>query len=377
MKFNLLKTDGGARHGVVVTAHGTFETPAFMPVGTQGSVKAMTPEDLGIVGTEIILSNTYHLYLRPGLQILRAAGGLHPFMNWRKPLLTDSGGYQVFSLAHLRRIEEAGVRFRSHIDGSSHHFTPEAVVEIQRIIGADIMMVLDECLPYPSAEDYARSSNELTVRWAARCQEAYQRTTPQYDHAQSIFAIVQGSIYHGLRESSAQALSSMGFDGYAIGGLAVGEPAETMYDIVSVCTGILPESRPRYLMGVGTPENLLEAIERGVDMFDCVLPTRNGRNAMLFTRAGNLNITNSRYKDDFGPVDADCECYTCRSFTRSYVRHLFLVKEILALRLATLHNLYYYQCLMKEARKAIAAENFRAFKQSQVELLSQDAPVYS
>ena len=377
MNFELLKDDSGARFGLVTTDHGAFETPAFMPVGTQGSVKAMTPQDLAKIGAEVILSNTYHLYLRPGLEILRAAGGLHRFMQWDKPLLTDSGGYQVFSLADLRKIEEKGVQFRSHIDGSSHLFTPETVVDIQRAIGSDIMMVLDECPPHPSPEEYVLASNELTIRWAARCQEAFRRTEAEYGHSQSLFAIVQGGVISSARALSAQRLREMAFDGYAIGGLAVGEPVDEMYEMISVCNSILPASKPRYLMGVGTPENLLEAISRGVDMFDCVLPTRNGRNAMLFTRNGNLNITNARYKDDFTPIDEHCGCYTCRNFTRAYLRHLFLVKEILALHLATFHNLFFYQWLMKESRKAIAADSFESFKVSQLSLLRQEVSQYT
>ncbi len=376
MKFELLKNDDAARFGLVTTPHGVFETPAFMPVGTQGSVKTMTPVDLDTIGAQIVLSNTYHLYLRPGLETLRAAGGLHPFMGWEKPLLTDSGGYQIFSLADLRKIEEEGAQFRSHIDGSSHLFTPESVVAIQRAIGSDIMMVLDECPPHPCSEEYVKASNELTIRWASRCQEAFHRTEPEYGHAQSLFAIVQGGVVRAVREASAERLSAMAFDGYAIGGLAVGEPVGEMYDMISVCTDILPVAKPRYLMGVGTPENLLEAIERGVDMFDCVLPTRNGRNAMLFTRNGSLNITNARYRQDFTPVDELCGCYTCRNFTRAYLRHLFLVKEILALHLATLHNLYFYQWLMKESRTAIAAECFASFKLSQLALLRPEVPLY-
>ena len=376
MKFDVLRSECNARYGRASTDHGAFETPAFMPVGSQGSVRGMTPRDLELVGAEIVLSNTYHLYLRPGLDILRTAGGLHRFMNWTKPILTDSGGYQVFSLSDLRKIEEEGVLFRSHIDGSSHRFSPEAVVEIQRGLGADIMMVLDECPAHGSTEEYARASNGLTMRWAARCQEAFQRTKPEYRHTQALFGIVQGSVYADLRRESAETLCGLGFEGYAIGGLAVGEPKDELYEMISVCTEILPWEKPRYLMGVGTPANLLEAIDRGVDMFDCVLPTRNGRNAMLFTRNGNLNITNARYKQDLAPVDEECGCYTCRNFTRAYLRHLFVAKEILALHLATLHNLFFYQWLMKEARTAIAAASFPSFKQTQPSMLRQEVPVY-
>jgi queuine tRNA-ribosyltransferase len=368
MEFIIESTDGNARCGIVRTAHGSFRTPAFMPVGTQGTVKAMTQRSLKEVGAEIILSNTYHLYLRPGIEILRQAGGLHKFMNWSQPILTDSGGYQVFSLSDLRKIEEEGVSFRSHLDGSLHLFTPEKVIDIQRHIGSDIMMVLDECTPYPSTEEYATSSNELTLRWAQRCQDRLASSPELYGYAQTLFAIVQGSTYEHIRQHSARVLSEMNFDGYAIGGLAVGEPAEQMYAMIEVCNEILPVTKPRYLMGVGTPENILEAIERGVDMFDCVMPTRNGRNAQLFTRNGVVNITNARYKDDFDPVDGECDCYTCRNHTRAYLRHLFMVKEILGLQLATLHNLSYYQWVVRSAQQAIRDRQYKSWK---IELLSR------
>jgi queuine tRNA-ribosyltransferase len=377
MKFTLNHTDGNARCGAFVTDHGTFQTPAFMPVGTQGSVKAVSQRSLCEVGSEIILSNTYHLYLRPGMEILRDAGGLHKFMNWEKPILTDSGGYQVFSLSDLRTIEENGVEFRSHLDGSLHTFTPEGVVDIQRSIGSDIMMVLDECAPYPCDKDYAASSSAMTLRWAERCRKRLIGTDRSYDHDQTLFAIVQGSVYPDLRQDSARALVDMDFEGYAIGGLAVGESAEEMYDIVSICTDVLPKEKPRYLMGVGTPENLLEAIERGVDMFDCVLPTRNGRNAMLFTRRGAMNISNAKFKNDFNPIDEECLCYTCRTFTRAYLRHLFQVKEILGLELATIHNLYYYQWLMREARGAIAQGRFSRWKQDRIQMVHHLDLAYS
>jgi len=337
-----------------------------MPVGTQGTVKAMTSEELETIGAEIILSNTYHLYLRPGVEILRSAGGLHEFMNWHHPILTDSGGYQLFSLSDLRKIDEEGVQFRSHLDGSLHYFTPETVVDIQRYIGSDIMMVLDECTPFPCEKEYAISSNELTIRWAERCKQRFDASERLYGHSQSLFAIVQGSVFSDVREHSATVLTGMDFEGYAIGGLAVGEPSDRMYEMIEICTGILPQNKPRYLMGVGTPENLLEAIDRGVDMFDCVLPTRNGRNAQLFTQNGIINITNAQYKDDFTPVDDKCECYTCRNHTRAYIRHLFMVKEILGLQLATHHNLYYYQWLMRNARQAIDEGRYFLWKQQQL-----------
>ncbi|MGB2867968.1 MAG: tRNA guanosine(34) transglycosylase Tgt [Bacteroidota bacterium] len=362
MDFKLIGNDGRARAGVIGTAHGPVETPAFMPVGTQGSVKAIEPRELEEIGAQMILGNTYHLYLRPGMEIVEKAGGLHKFMSWGKPILTDSGGYQVYSLTDLRKIEEEGVTFRSHLDGSAHTFTPESVMRIQRQLGSDIMMVLDECTPYPCPVEYATASNELTVRWADRCRASLEKSPPLYGHTQALFGIVQGSVFHEVREASARALTAMAFDGYAVGGLAVGEPAEMMYAVTEFVTQYLPEAKPRYLMGVGTPENLLESVERGIDMFDCVLPTRNGRNGMLFTRDGSMNLRNAAFKSDPLPVDTECDCYTCRSFSRSYLRHLFQVKEILALQLATIHNLRYYQWLMKEARRAILERRYQAWK---------------
>jgi len=372
MQFVLEHTAGNARTGKIFTDHGIFKTPVFMPVGTQGSVKAITQKSLEEIGTEIILSNTYHLYLRPGIEILHQAGGLHRFMSWGHPILTDSGGYQVFSLSDLRDINEEGVQFRSHLDGSLHTFTPESVVDIQRYIGSDITMVLDECTPYPCEKEYASQSNELTLRWAERCRNRFQSSEGLYEHSQALFGVVQGSVYPDIREHSAKVLADMDFNGYAIGGLAVGEPSDQMYEMIEVCNGVLPTNKPRYLMGVGTPENLLEAIERGVDMFDCVLPTRNGRNAQLFSQKGVVNITNAQYKDDFTPVDIECECFTCRNYTRAYIRHLFMVKEILGLQLATHHNLYYYQWLMQNARKAISTGIFENWKREQLNLLHQE-----
>ncbi|HUL44139.1 MAG TPA: tRNA guanosine(34) transglycosylase Tgt [Bacteroidota bacterium] len=376
MKFTLHGTDGSARTGEVVTEHGTFRTPAFMPVGTQGSVKAVPQSVLEEIGVEIMLSNTYHLYLRPGTGILTEAGGLHRFIGWNHPILTDSGGYQVFSLSDLRTIEEEGVEFKSHLDGSRHKFTPELVVDIQRVIGSDIMMVLDECTPFPCEKEYAAESNELTLRWAERCRKQFRNSPPVYGHLQALFGIVQGSVYEDIRRRSASALSEMDFEGYAIGGLAVGEPADLMYEMVSVCTGILPKEKPRYLMGVGTPENLLESIERGVDMFDCVLPTRNGRNAMLFTAQGTLNITNAKFKSDHSPVDAHCSCPTCRRYSRAYIRHLFQVNEILALELASVHNVFYYQQLMRGAQEAIRINRFSAWKREILNSLCQEKGQY-
>lgn len=341
-----------------------------MPVATQGTVKAVSQRTIEEISAEIILSNTYHLYLRPGMEILRDAGGLHSFMNCTMPILTDSGGYQVFSLSDLRKIEEEGVIFKSHLDGSKHQFTPEKVIEIQRTIGSDIMMVLDECAPYPCTEQYARDSNDLSLRWAGRCLEKFKSTDKLYSHDQSLFGIVQGSVFREIRKDSAERLTDMEFDGYAIGGLAVGEPVELMYEVIEATTPWLPAEKPRYLMGVGTPGNLLESIERGIDMFDCVLPTRNGRNAQLFTRRGRINITNSRYKNDFAALDDQCDCYTCKNYSRAYLRHLFNVKEVLGLELATTHNLHYYQWLVRTAREKIRDGSFQSWKKAELELLS-------
>ncbi|MBI5476331.1 MAG: tRNA guanosine(34) transglycosylase Tgt [Ignavibacteriales bacterium] len=372
MEYILECTNGKARAGVISTDHGKFLTPSFMPVGTQGTVKAILQRDIKEIGAEIILSNTYHLYLRPGTDILYQAGGLHKFMNWQLPILTDSGGYQVFSLTDLRKIEEEGVQFKSHLDGSTHMFTPEKVIDIQRMIGSDIMMVLDECPPFPATKEYAENSNNLSMRWAERCLNHFNKTKNAYEHSQALFGIVQGGIYPYIREHSASTLTQMNFDGYGIGGLAVGEPAEQMYEMIEVCTETLPTLKPRYLMGVGTPQNILEAIERGVDMFDCVLPTRNGRNAQFFTKFGVINITNNKYKNDFSPVDSSCDCYTCKNFTRAYIRHLFVAKEVLGLELATIHNLYYYQWLVHSARYQIIEENFSNWKKEQLQNLDGD-----
>jgi queuine tRNA-ribosyltransferase len=344
-----------------------------MPVGTQGSVKAIEQRELGEVGAQIILGNTYHLYLRPGTEIIEKAGGLHRFIGWNKPILTDSGGYQVFSLNELRKIEEEGVTFKSHLDGSAHAFTPESVVQIQRQLGSDIMMVLDECAPFPSEPEYAKRSNALTIRWAERCKLAFESGKELYGHSQALFGIVQGSTYPEIRQQSAQALVNIGFDGYAIGGLAVGEPADVMYSIIDVCEPLLPANQPRYLMGVGTPINLLQAIAGGVDMFDCVLPTRNGRNANFFTRGGQINIRNAKFKEDFTPPDPECSCYTCSNFSRAYLRHLFQVKEILGLQLATIHNLSFYLWLMRETRAAIIEHRFVEWRRKMVDRLSAES----
>jgi queuine tRNA-ribosyltransferase len=362
LKFTLAHIQGSARAGLLTTDHGDIPTPMFMPVGTQGTVKAIEPRELREIGARIILGNTYHLYLRPGTTIIEEAGGLHAFAAWDRPILTDSGGYQVFSLSDLRGIDPDGVQFRSHHDGSLHRFTPESVIDIQRSLGSDIMMVLDECPAFPCEEEYAARSNALTVRWAGRCRERWEKTTARYGATQSLFAIVQGSTYPALREASARALVAMDFEGYAIGGLSVGEPPEAMYEMTSLCTSILPADRPRYLMGVGTPENLLESIERGVDMFDCVMPTRNARNALLFTRNGRMNLRNARFANDFAPADAECSCYTCKNFSRAYLRHLIKAGEILGLQLATLHNLAFYIWLVGTAREAILEGRYPSWK---------------
>ncbi|MBU0559240.1 MAG: tRNA guanosine(34) transglycosylase Tgt [Bacteroidetes bacterium] len=352
-----------ARAGVFETAHGKIETPIFMPVGTQGTVKAIDQSRLqNDVNAPIILGNTYHLYLRPGTEILEKAGGLHYFMNWDRAILTDSGGFQVYSLSELRKITKDGIEFKSHLDGSKHYFTPEKVIGIERSIGSDIMMVLDECTPYPCEYEYAKKSQEMTSDWAVLNKDAFEKLPPLYGYEQYLFGIIQGSVYKDLRERSALDLVKLDFDGYAIGGLAVGEPVETMYDLVNFTTDFMPENKPRYLMGIGRPENILEAIERGVDMFDCVMPTRNARNAYLFTSNGTVSIKNSQYKEDFLPLDVHCGCYTCSNFSRAYLRHLFIAKELLAYQLATLHNLSFYLDLVRTARKKIIDGDFTDWK---------------
>jgi queuine tRNA-ribosyltransferase len=367
VKFNVVHTESSARAGILETDHGMIETPIFMPVGTQGTVKAVEQRELVELGAQIILGNTYHLYLRPGMEVITAMGGLHKFMNWHRPILTDSGGYQVFSLSEFRKIAHDGVTFKSHLDGSSHFFTPQKVVEIQRTIGSDIMMVLDECPPYPSDETYAFESNNLTLEWAKQCQRVWKDTMSLYGHHQSLFAIVQGSVFKKIRQDSAETLVDLDFEGYAIGGLAVGEPVDVMYDLTEFTTRFLPKDKPRYLMGVGTPENLLECIERGIDMFDCVMPTRNGRNGMLFTRNGRINIRNAQWKMDDSPIDDGFESYTNKNFSRGYLRHLFQVDEILGLQLASIHNLSFYLWLMREARTQIIAGSFSTWKRSMID----------
>ena len=375
LNFNISGKDNRskARAGSFETDHGVVETPMFMPVGTQGTVKAVNQSYLvNDIKAQIVLSNTYHLYLRPGTDILEKAGGLHKFMNWQKPILTDSGGYQVFSLSELRKLKTDGVEFSSHLDGSKHFFTPEKVINIQRSIGSDIMMVLDECTPYPCEYEYAVKSTALTSSWAIMNKEAFENTSPLYGHKQFLFGIIQGSVYKELREKSAGDITSLDFDGYAIGGLAVGEPAETMYEIIDFTTDFMPENKPRYLMGVGRPENILEAIERGIDIFDCVMPTRNGRNANLFTSAGVLAMRNAQYKEDFRTIDEECDCYTCRNYSRAYLRHLFTSKEILALELSSIHNLHFYLNLVKEARLNIKEGNFTDWKNDTVKKISMN-----
>jgi len=376
LKFVLEAQENKARAGYFNTAHGVVQTPIFMPVGTQGTVKAVNPIQLvDDIKAQIILGNTYHLYLRPGTAIIEEAGGLHKFMNWQRPILTDSGGFQVFSLSELRKLKKDGVEFRSHLDGSKHFFTPEKVIGIQRMIGSDIMMDLDECTPFPCDYEYAKKSKELTSAWAVSNKEAFENTKPLYVHEQYLFGIVQGSVYKDLREESASDLTKLNFDGYAIGGLAVGEPTETMYELVNFTTDLMPEQKPRYLMGVGRPENILEGIERGIDMFDCVMPTRNARNSYLFTSNGILSMRNNKYKSDFSPVDDACDCYTCKNFTRAYLRHLFIAKEILALELASVHNLHFYLKLVTEARKNILNGTFKTWKESILPKISQQKTI--
>jgi queuine tRNA-ribosyltransferase len=360
-RFELLKRDAlsQARLGRFYTRHGIVNTPVFMPVGTMGTVKAMTPHELRDLGAEIILGNTYHLMLRPGHEIILELGGLHGFMGWEGPILTDSGGFQVFSLGDLRRITEEGVYFQSHIDGSRHALTPEGAVEIQEALGSDIMMILDECTPYPATFEYARDSMERTLRWGRRCREFHHRPEGRAD--QALFGIVQGSMYRELREVSAIETVEIGFDGYALGGLSVGESKGEMHSMIEASIPYLPENRPRYLMGVGLPEDIIEGVRRGIDMFDCVIPTRNARNGMLFTSFGSIQIKHSKYTRDDSPVDPDCGCYTCRNFSRAYLRHLYLAKEILSARLNTIHNLYYYLNLMRGMRKAMAEGRFDGF----------------
>jgi queuine tRNA-ribosyltransferase len=374
MKFDLLSTDAGskARAGTITTDHGKIETPIFMPVGTVASVKGVHQRELKEdINPDIILGNTYHLYLRPQTEILKKAGGLHKFMNWDRNILTDSGGYQVYSLSERRKIKEEGVKFKSHIDGSYHVFTPENVMEIQRAIGADIIMAFDECTPYPCDYKYAKRSMHMTHRWLDRCVNHLEKIDPLYGFNQTLFPIVQGSTYKDLRKQSAEYIASVGAEGNAIGGLSVGEPAEEMYAMTEVVTDILPEDKPRYLMGVGTPINILENIALGVDMFDCVMPTRNARNGMLFTAQGTINIKNKKWEDDFSPIDEMGITFVDTEYSKAYVRHLFSVNELLGKQIATIHNLGFYMWLVREARKHILAGDFASWKNMMVKQMDK------
>lgn len=365
MTFELQHTDNQseARAGLIETDHGPIETPIFMPVGTEASVKAVHTHELtGDIHAQIILGNTYHLYLRPGIDIIRKAGGLHKFNGFDRPMLTDSGGFQVFSLANIRKLKEEGCEFRSHIDGSKHFFTPEKVIDIERAIGADIMMAFDECPPGTSDYNYAKKSLQLTHKWLKRCFQRFNETEPLYGYRQSLFPIVQGCVYKDLREESARYVSEFNADGYAIGGLAVGEPAEKMYEMIETVNAILPKDKPRYLMGVGTPVNILEAIARGVDMFDCVMPTRNGRNAMLFTWQGTMNLRNQKWQDDFTEIDEEGTSYVDHQYTKAYLHHLFKAKELLAMQIASIHNLAFYLELVRRARLHIRQGDFVPWK---------------
>jgi queuine tRNA-ribosyltransferase len=373
MKFTLSANDtqSSARAGVLHTAHGDIETPIFMPVGTAGSVKAVHQRELEHdIQAQIILGNTYHLYLRPGTELLERAGGLHTFNGWQRPILTDSGGYQVYSLGHNRKITEEGVIFKSHIDGSKHTFTPERVMDIERSIGADIIMAFDECTPYPCEYEYAKNSMHLTHRWLKRCVDRVNQTEPLYGYEQALFPIVQGSTYNDLREQSAHFIAEQNQWGNAIGGLSVGEPHEEMYAMTSLVCSILPKDKPRYLMGVGTPENILECIALGIDMFDCVMPTRNARNGMLFTTQGIISIRNEKWKDDLSPIDAGLGGYASTFYSKAYLRHLIVNKEILGAQIASIHNLTFYLWLVKEARKQILAGTFASWKKSEIKKVS-------
>ena len=374
MTFQILSEDSksNARRGLISTNHGDIETPIFMPVGTLGSVKAVHLHELvDDIKAQIILGNTYHLYLRPGTGILEAAGGLHRFNGFNRPMLTDSGGFQVFSLAGIRKLSKEGAEFRSHIDGSKHFFTPERVIDIERSIGADIMMAFDECPPGTSDYNYSKQSLDLTESWLDRCITQYKSTEPKYGYYQSLFPIVQGCTYKDLRIRAAENVANKEMDGNAIGGLAVGEPTEVMYEMIEIVNGILPKTKPRYLMGVGTPINLLEGIERGVDMFDCVMPTRNGRNAMLFTRNGTMNMRNKKWELDFSPLDTDGTSYVDSMYTKAYLHHLFKAQELLALQIASIHNLAFYIDLMREAREHISAGDFSIWKSKMVKELGR------
>ena len=359
VRYELIKTckQTGARLGRLHTPHGVIETPIFMPVGTQATVKAMTPEELKDIGSQIILSNTYHLYMRPGHDLIERAGGLHKFMNWDKPILTDSGGFQVFSLGPLRKIKEEGVEFRSHLDGSKHFLSPEKAIEIQNALGSDIIMAFDECAPYPADRQYVKNSLERTTRWLERCKAAHK-----YSERQALFGIVQGGMYKELREQSAREITAIDLPGYAIGGLSVGEPKEMMYEVLDYTVPLLPEDKPRYLMGVGSPDDLLEGVLRGIDMFDCVLPTRIARNGTAMTSQGKVVVRNASYAEDFTSLDPECDCYTCRNYTKAYLRHLIKCNEILGARLLTIHNLHFLLKLMENVRGAIKEDRLLDYK---------------
>ena len=363
--YRNIKTDGNARLGHIHTQRGIINTPVFIPVGTNATVKAMNPHELKELGAEILLSNTYHLYLRPGHEAIKKLGGLHKFMNWQGPILTDSGGFQVFSLSPLRKINGDGVTFKSHLDGSEHFISPEIVMEIQGVLGSDIAMAFDECTPYPATREYALNSLELTTRWAKRCLDAKNEN-------QALFGIVQGGTYTDLRKQSAEQLIEFNFDGYALGGLSVGEPKELMYEMINYTTLLLPEDKPRYLMGIGDLLDVLEAVSAGIDMFDCVMPTRNARNGTLFTSKGRISIKREEFKTDSSPLDADCECYTCKNYSKAYLRHLFTNKEILSMRLNTMHNLHFYFEFFRKMRKAINSGTFDNFRKEQTVILQNN-----
>ena len=361
VKYELIKTckQTGARLGRLHTPHGVIETPIFMPVGTQATVKAMTPEELKEIGSQIILSNTYHLYMRPGHDLIERAGGLHKFMNWDKPILTDSGGFQVFSLGPLRKIKEEGVEFRSHLDGSKHFLSPEKATEIQNALGSDIIMAFDECAPYPADRQYVKNSLERTTRWLERCKAAHK-----YPEKQALFGIVQGGMYKELREQSAKEITAIDLPGYAIGGLSVGEPKDMMYEVLDYTVPLLPEDKPRYLMGVGSPDDLLEGVLRGIDMFDCVLPTRIARNGTAMTSQGKVVVRNASYAEDFTSLDPECDCYTCKNYTKAYLRHLIKCNEILGARLLTIHNLHFLLKMMENVREAIKEDRLLDYKKN-------------
>ncbi len=369
MKFEILNKEGFARAGFITTDRGLIHTPFFMPVGTNGTVKAMSPEEISDMGYEIILSNTYHLYLRPGHETIKKLGGLHKFINWQRPILTDSGGFQIHSLASLRKITSEGVEFRSHIDGSLHFLTPEKAIEIQIALGSDMIMVLDECVSYPMDKKYVEASVILTKQWAERCKDFFEKQKAKG----ALFGIIQGGIYPDLRHKALQDLIKIQFDGYALGGLSVGESKEEMYKIIREIAPLMPEDKPRYLMGVGDLIDVLYAVEHGIDMFDCVMPTRNARNGTLFTSQGRISIKRSEYKDDPNPLDPNCQCYTCKNYSRAYLRHLYMCREILSMRLNTIHNLHFYANFFKKMRKAILENNFQNFKKLWLPILEKNA----